>query len=227
MRVCRGCSGVMFLIDGSCSAPDCFLLSLSLLWWPSSLEMILGQQGKKWLIKPCLFSPEDINVCTMLYFLSCTASVTNTSFTGLIVDKRMWGWQILTLQNKTEEYTKVHIKAKSFIVFLFFHGLQTFFLRPLTLLLGSTLQLWFNYEAAFLVNIITISFPSYLPSCVSGKDCQPRMCIITGAQTIGGTMWCPSPSVSTARMTCTSLPTVTPTPTLAYSTICPVLSKEI
>lgn len=61
---------------------------------------------------------------------------------------------------------------------------------------------------------------------VTGKDCQPRMCITIGALTIGGTMWCLSPSVSTVRMTFISLPTATLTPTPVCNITWPAWSAE-
>lgn len=62
---------------------------------------------------------------------------------------------------------------------------------------------------------------------VAGKDCRPRMCITTAAQTTGGTMWCLLPSASTARTTFISSLTATPTPTRVCSITWPAWSAEI
>lgn len=72
-----------------------------------------------------------------------------------------------------------------------------------------------------------ISLSHCLSFFVTGKDCQPRMCITTAAPTIGGTTWCLSPSVSTARMMFISLRTATLTPTPVCNITWPAWSAEI
>lgn len=62
---------------------------------------------------------------------------------------------------------------------------------------------------------------------VTGRDCQLRMCITIAALTIGGTMWCLSPSVSTVRMTFISFHTATLTPIPVCNITWPASSAEI